>query len=241
MAPSGEEFFVDINSGGENVAVRVWLKNSFRGKNLCVRVVGENEVLLTKPRYASKREAVDFLEKNKSWIAERLQTAPKRITLRGRLGENPAIYACGAELKVSLMPSRSDSFFVEDTARGEIVFCAKDDCGLSKIFREYAAKKLSESAFGVSLRLGLDVRKISVRGQSGRWGSMSSSGTMSLNWRIIFLRPELQNYILCHEFAHTKFMDHSVSFWIFLNRICPNAKRLDRELAKMGRQIISIE
>ena len=234
------EFFINVQRGDENIAVKVVLKNSPRARNLCVRIVGENCVSLTKPRYASKSEALEFLEKTKAWIAEHLDNAPKKISIRERLTENPLIYVYGAELKVSLVPSRTDAFFVEDIAKGEVVFCSPDDESLTECFKKYAKKRLEESAQRVSFESGLNVKKVSVRGQSGRWGSMSSSGTMSLNWRIIFLRPELQNYILCHEFAHTMFMDHSVSFWIYLNRICPNAKKLDKELSKIGSQIITI-
>ena len=237
---TGEEFFINIERGDENIAVKVVMKNSSRARNICVRIIGENSVSITKPRYVSKAEAFAFLEKTKSWIAEHLDNAPKQISIRARLAENPLIYVYGAELKASVMQSRTDAFFVEDIAKGEVVFCVPDDDALKECFKKYATKRLEESARRVSFESGLNVKKISVRGQSGRWGSMSSSGTMSLNWRIIFLRPELQNYILCHEFAHTMFMDHSVSFWIYLNRICPNAKKFDRELSKIGSQIISI-
>ena len=241
MSKNSEEFFIDIEIGGQNSSVKVVLKNSARARNFCVRIIGENEVSLTKPRYASKREAFEFLETTKSWIAEHLSNAPKRISIRKRLSENPLIYVYGAELKASVLPSRTDAFFVEDIAKGEVVFCTPDDKLLTDIFKKYATKRLEESVQRVSFESGLKIGKITVRGQASRWGSMSSNGTMSLNWRIIFLRPELQNYILCHEFAHTMFMDHSVSFWIYLNRICPNAKKLDRELSKIGSQIISIE
>ena len=237
---NNEEFFIDITSANAVVSVKVVLKNSARARNFCVRIIGENEVSLTKPRYASKREALGFLESTKSWIASHLSNAPKSISIRERLAENPFIYVYGAELKASVMQSRTDAFFVEDIAKGEVVFCASDDESLKECFKKYAKKRLEESAQRVSFESGLNVKKISIRGQSGRWGSMSSTGTMSLNWRMIFLRAELQNYILCHEFAHTQFMDHSVSFWIYLNRICPNAKKLDRELSKIGSQIISI-
>ena len=241
MNKNSEEFFIDVENGEQNSSVKVVLKNSVRARNFCVRIIGENEVSLTKPRYASKRDALDFLETTKSWIAEHLSNAPKRVSIRERLAENPLIYVYGAELKALVLPSRTDAFFVEDIAKGEVVFCVPDDKSLTDIFRKYATKRLEESVQRVSFELSLGIEKITVRGQSSRWGSMSSNGTMSLNWRIIFLRPELQNYILCHEFAHTRFMDHSVSFWIFLNRICPNAKKLDRELSKIGGQIISIE
>ena len=116
---TGEEFFINIERGDENIAVKVVMKNSSRARNICVRIIGENCVSITKPRYASKAEAFAFLEKTKSWIAEHLDNAPKQISIRERLAENPLIYVYGAELKASVMQSRTDAFFVEDIAKGE--------------------------------------------------------------------------------------------------------------------------
>ena len=70
--------------------------------------------------------------------------------------------------------------------------------------------------------------------------SRSSTGTLSFNWRMVLLPCELQDYIVCHELAHVRFMDHSVSFWIFLNRLLPNAKSLDARLSKEGSEVFSV-
>ena len=88
-------------------------------------------------------------------------------------------------------------------------------------------------------KFGVEYSRISVRNQSGRWASRSSSGALSFNERMLLLPCELQNYIICHELAHARFMDHSVSFWIWLGRLCPHAKRLDRELSKLSGKLFS--
>lgn len=97
-----------------------------------------------------------------------------------------------------------------------------------------------EQAEKISLETGIKFGRLSVRDQSSRWASRSSNGSLSFNWRIVLLQPELQDYIIRHELAHSRFMDHSVSFWIFLNRICPGAKRLDARLSKEGEEIFRI-
>lgn len=96
-------------------------------------------------------------------------------------------------------------------------------------------------ACGIQPRRANTFSRVSVRDQSSRWASRSSSGTLSLNWRIMLLSPEHQKYMVLHELAHTKFMDHSVSFWIFLNRICPNTQKLDREISRLSVEFFAIE
>ena len=107
-------------------------------------------------------------------------------------------------------------------------------------FLKFASKKLTELAREESERTGLRFARISLRDQSSRWASQSSSGTLSLNWRIMLLNPQQQRYIICHELAHTKFMDHSVSFWILTNRLCPGSQKLDREISKLGAKIFNV-
>ena len=83
-------------------------------------------------------------------------------------------------------------------------------------------------------------QKISIRNQSSLWGSRSSRGVISLNWRVMLLPYPLQCYVIAHELSHVKFMDHSVSFWIYLNRICEGAKKLDSQLSKLGKDLFYV-
>lgn len=86
-------------------------------------------------------------------------------------------------------------------------------------------------------RHGLAWRRLTVRGQRTRWGSCSSTGTISLNWKLLFLRPALVDYVLLHELAHTRHLDHSKAFWALLERICPGARALDAELGTAGPKV----
>ena len=77
--------------------------------------------------------------------------------------------------------------------------------------------------------------RVAVRGQRSVWGSCSSRGTVSLNWKLLFLRPALVDYVLVHELAHTRHLDHSSAFWRLLVSLEPSARALDAELRSAGR------
>ncbi len=75
--------------------------------------------------------------------------------------------------------------------------------------REVLAKSIQE----YSERMGLYPAGLSFRAQRTRWGSCSSKGRISLNWKLVIAPPETIDYVVIHELAHLKFYDHSPAFW----------------------------
>ena len=70
-------------------------------------------------------------------------------------------------------------------------------------------------------RLNLKFERVTVRDQRSRWGSCSSKKCISLNWRLILVDPELQDYVILHELAHLTEMNHSGRFWDLLDSYDP--------------------
>lgn len=85
--------------------------------------------------------------------------------------------------------------------------------------------------------LGVTYQRVSVRDQSSRWGSCSTSGTLSFSWRLIMAPPEILNYVAAHEVAHLKEMNHSRSFWSIVARLCPEYKDAETWLTEKGPEL----
>ncbi|MBC8415349.1 MAG: DUF45 domain-containing protein [Candidatus Cloacimonetes bacterium] len=81
-------------------------------------------------------------------------------------------------------------------------------------------------------RFGFSYNKVSIRNQKTRWGSCSHNNNISLNRKILRLPDKLQEYILLHELVHTRIKDHSIKFWQELEKILPQARKLNKELKK---------
>ncbi len=222
----------------------VRIKDAANSRSLKIRAVGAREALITKPRWVSVAEAMQFLEKNAQWLLEASEKIRPRQKLADYIKCGGNIYADGGAYEVDFIVSRTSPFYVDDAQNAKLVIAARaenfdEDAGAQIL--KFAAKKLEKLCREESRRTALEYSRISLRDQSGRWASRSASGTLSLNWRLMLLEPELQKYVVCHELAHTKFMDHSVSFWIFLNRICPDAQNLDRRVSAKSAEIFAVE
>lgn len=101
---------------------------------------------------------------------------------------------------------------------------------LLKFYKSKAIIDLSARVRNWSTQMQLYPRQLSFRNQKTRWGSCSSQGKISLNWRLVAYAPELIDYIVIHELAHLKHQNHSHSFWNLVKDFCPNYKALRQQL-----------
>ena len=118
---------------------------------------------------------------------------------------------------------------VQDPER-QAVFLARN---LAKTYLPVRIANLGE-------RLGLRAEQVRIGDQRSRWGSCSSRKTLSLNWRLLLLEPALQDYVIHHELAHLKIMNHSRDYWKFLSTIEPKALEHDRKVTKLSSQLMSV-
>jgi len=81
-----------------------------------------------------------------------------------------------------------------------------------------------------SARLGVALPKLLISNARTRWGSCNSKKEVRLNWRLLQAPPHLINYVICHELAHLKEMNHSARFWAVVASIYPDYKAAEKEL-----------
>ncbi len=213
------------------------IKNFSSSKSIKLRVA-DNAILLTKPSYVSQAKALAFLENNKDWLLAKLQE--KTESFLDYLKDIEYLTLNKIPYKLILLQDDKKPTCIINHSKAEILLTFNDETELKDIILSMSKKILVDRAKATAQSFDIDLKRVSVRSQRTLWGSRSTSGTLSLNWRILLLPESLQNYIICHELAHIRFMDHSTSFWIYLNTLCPNAKKLDRELGKASKRVFSL-
>jgi len=86
--------------------------------------------------------------------------------------------------------------------------------------------------------LGTSYAKLTIRNQRTRWGSCSSTGAMSFNWRLLLAPESVLDYVVWHEACHLRVMDHSPDFWALVRRHCPDYEDDRRWLRAKGNTLV---
>jgi hypothetical protein len=208
-----------------------------RARRYLLRVQPDGSVRVTIPRRGSRREGEAFLQRSRAWVDRqqaKLASAPSR---RG-LGEGDVVLLGGIRtpIRVDEVPSRVTVRVgsVEASSRSP----ADVRVLVTRALRAHAERVLPLRLHGLAAGLGLHVRRVSIRNQKGRWGSCSPTGTISLNWRLVQMPPEVCDYVLVHELMHVREPNHSRRFWKHVAQACPWHLEARRWLTREGRALL---
>jgi hypothetical protein len=201
-------------------------------------------VVLTMPRNIDLREADRFLAKSRDWLRERLEGVPE-----------PVAFAEGA-----MVPLRGEPHRIEGGAaqRGrpvvEVMACGRSHGDgaprlvvsgngehLARRLRDWlqgqARSDLEERCHHHASRLGLRIRRITLRDQKSRWGSCSSDGQLSFSWRLVMAPPVVLDYVAAHEVAHLAEMNHGPRFWRLVETTMPELEEAKLWLRTKGLEL----
>lgn len=101
--------------------------------------------------------------------------------------------------------------------------------------KEVARRILTERTSYFQDIYDVTYRKLSIRNQKTRFGSCSSRGHLSFNYRLIFLPEHLRDYVIVHELCHLKELNHSRKFWALVAQTIPDYQTRKRDLQAFSR------
>lgn len=199
-----------------------------------LRVRDDGEIHVTVPRGGSTREAMALVDRQRPWIDARLREqaeradwqAGTRVLLRG-VEETITVTPDAVGWEIHLGSQRFTTALPPDNLRSFI----------ETRLRRIATVELPERTRRLAESRELAVRCVTVRDQRTRWGSCSALGTISLNWRLVQMPNLVRDYVILHELAHLRVLNHSSRFWSLVATFCPNYAAAECWLKEHGRRL----
>jgi len=229
--PAGGDDSLPVS--GRRIPLRL-VKNP-RAKRYLLRLAPDGAARVTVPRAGNAAEARRFALRHAAWLE-------RQLLRRARSPGPPASWAVGTEILFRGEPVRLE---LQPGPEGTAIRFADqvlpapppgEDLRptVEAHLQNLAMRELPARLLELAAAHGLTVRRVTVRAQRSRWGSCSARGTISLNWRLIQTPPPVSDYILLHELAHRRHMNHSARFWAEVGRLCPGFPAAEEWLKRHG-------
>jgi len=191
------------------------------------------------PLRARQGDIESLIRQHGQWVLDKLaawRDRPAQETLT--VTEGTQLSILGQTLTVTVTPiGRARWQFVGDRLHLWPSPATNANQLLEKALREKARAVFTERLALHAPLLGVAPPPLRLSAARTRWGSCSHHGGIALNWRLIFMPLPVIDYVVAHELAHLREMNHSPRFWAVVEELCPAWKARRLELRQLGRNI----
>lgn len=228
-----------IELAGRSVALAI--KENPRAKRLTMRVQpGARGVSVTVPPGTRVAAIMQFIDRHTGWLEGQIAKQPDQPKVREGIklpirGVNHRIVH---EAGRGLTQIRSGSDGPELLVRGDRRFLARR---VADFLKNEAKRDIDALVAHHASRVGRRVKTVRYRDTTSRWGSCTSDGALSFSWRIMMAPPSVINYLVAHECAHLREMNHGPKFWALCEELCPDTKRAKSWLKRNGGKLQAID
>ncbi len=215
------------------------VRESARARQLSINVFPRGRVEVVVPRRTRAADVRAFVDQHREWIEETRAYFARRYPRETfALPQTIVLPAVARHFYIRYQPRRA-SATVRLRKAGDEVFLQgavadEKQCvdALKRWLKATAREAFGPQLQGLSVQTGNIYQRLQIRGQRSCWGSHSGRGTISLNYCLLFLEPELVRYLMIHELCHATHMNHSNRFWRLVRSYEPEYRRLDRALGE---------
>ena len=203
--------FEFVTSWGEKIPVVISVRRGLRNITLRPRAGDVRRIDISRPWIASSAAAMKFVEQKRCWLERFFANAPQKRHLASGdvinfLDKTVCVVHDGT--------IRANKFVLKNDGTYALFVGGGVDMFESRV-RNFIKSELLKEIKILIHRTPREFwpRRICLRDTSSRWGSRSTTGTISFSWRLAFAPFDVMRYVVMHELAHTKHMDHSAAFW----------------------------
>ena len=218
----------EVSLSGQNIRYRLKQSSRIRGYRLEIRQ--DTGLTVVVPKKYSQVYIDELLQKKEKWILKHVPGSnPFQMSLfKKEADHGDKIPLMGRKLEIVRVSGNGKRPIIELQGTRLLVYSYDKDHSMSQIlerwYRQQAATIFTVKADAFQQSMGVKFRQVFIRGQRSRWGSCSHRGNLTFNWKLLVAPEHIIDYVIVHELAHLKHMNHSKKFWEMVARFCPKWK-----------------
>jgi predicted metal-dependent hydrolase len=202
-------------------------------KNLRLSIQPDGKIRVGLPYWAPYASAIQFAKMRSGWILQNVENNRPKILQTGHkigkshslhLNQDPSAYRVSSRVKADLIVVKGH---LHPTS---LPMQTKAAAACERALKKESIKLLGDRIHQISAETSLSFKELKIKRMVSRWGSCSQTGTVTLSYFLVQLPWHLIDYVLVHELAHTKHLNHSPEFWELVEKTMPDAKRLKKEI-----------
>jgi hypothetical protein len=212
------------------------LKRSSKRRSIGLQI-NDHGLTVSMPMRASEKWLHSVLQEKAGWVVDKLENWQSRIVPIQRWGEGESILFRGETF--ILRVTQAEQKCPPRLTSTELVIQVADHDNQTLIkkmvllwYRQEAMRVFEECVEHFSPLMGVAPRELKLTSARTQWGSCTVQGVVRLNWKLVTMPLQLIDYVVVHELAHLKEMNHSAAFWRVVENVCPDYAKIRKELHK---------
>lgn len=214
------------------------LKRTGRRRSIGLRI-DDRGLTVNVPLRASEKWLHSVLQEKAAWVVEKLETWQANRPAPQQWTDGEAVVYRGETFTLRIIPSLFDA---PPQLHGTqlLVHLSRPDSAelIEKIvmrwYRHEAMQLFTECIAHFAPLMNVTPREIKLSSARTQWGSCTTRGVVRLNWQLIKMPLDLIDYVVVHELAHLREMNHSAAFWSVVETMCPDYAKRRGELRRWG-------
>ncbi len=221
----------------QGALAQVAFRRSARARKISLRIdPAQGGIVITLPPRASRRAGLSLLQTHEAWVAQKLAQLP----VAQPFVPGAVVPVHGHGHVICPRAGGQGGAWVDDGCiyvSGAPEFLARrvTDC-----LKRLARQRLTALAAEKAQRCGLTPKRVRVKDTHTRWGSCAPDGTLAFCWRLICAPEFVQDYVVGHEVAHLRHMNHGRQFWALTEQLTPHRTAASAWLGTHGQALLRI-
>ncbi len=216
---------------------RVEWRRSSRARRVSLRIDPTGgAVVVTLPTRATRKAGMALLMGHADWVSDRLAALPEAVVF----ADGAVVPICGVPHRIRHAPAARGGAFLLDQelyVTGAPEFLARR---VRDFLRQTARHRLGALVMAKAGLIGVVPSRVTMKDTTSRWGSCAADKSLALSWRLVMAPAFVQDYVVAHEVAHLRHMNHGPKFWSQVDELTPHTKAAIPWLRAEGARLLRI-